>query len=88
MSDYFLRGLFGAWLSAEPATRFTAAGVFGLDNSLPAVLATLLEVCSFGCFLVGMAAPVRGVGRGIRILPGGRPCIDVAAPVEAQHAAA
>lgn len=37
-------------VSAEAATLFTAAGVLGLESSLLAVLATCLEVDSFGDF--------------------------------------
>lgn len=50
----FFLPLFAACVSAEAATRFTAAGVFGLDSSLPAVDATLGEVFSLGTFFVAM----------------------------------
>lgn len=36
----------GAWVSAEPATDLTAAGVFGSDNSLDAFVATFSLVFS------------------------------------------
>lgn len=39
--------LSGACVKAEAATDFTLAGVFLLDNSLPAFDATLLDVFSF-----------------------------------------
>jgi len=44
----------GRCVSAEAATDFTAAGVFGLLNSFDAVEATRAEVFSFGVFLVAM----------------------------------
>lgn len=43
---YYLDFLFGLWVRAEAATDFTAAGVFGFDNSLAALLATAFDVCS------------------------------------------
>jgi hypothetical protein len=41
----FLR-LFGVWVRAEAATFLTNFGVFGFDKSLPAILATRVEVTS------------------------------------------
>ncbi len=45
IAAYFLR--FGACVNADPATRFTGAGVFGFLSSLAAVEATRDEVFSF-----------------------------------------
>lgn len=39
--------LFAAWVSADAATRFTVAGVFGLLSSFEAVDATFGDVFSF-----------------------------------------
>lgn len=49
LTCYFLPAdfLFGAWVSADAATFFTGAGVFGLLKSFEAMLATLFEVFSF-----------------------------------------
>ena len=44
---FFPPFLSGAWLRADPATRFTAAGVFGLLSSFAAVVATFGLVFSF-----------------------------------------
>jgi hypothetical protein len=41
-------------VSAEAATLFTAAGVFGFESSLLALVATCLDVVSLGGFFVAM----------------------------------
>lgn len=62
MVSYFFFDLFAAWVKAEAATFFTAAGVFGSRKSFPAVLATFGEVFSFaGFFAVAMVAPFKGL---------------------------
>lgn len=69
--DHFFLGLLGAWPSAEAATDFTLAGVFGSRSSSLALVATDFDVFSFGCFLaVAMRTPPVGkVGSGWYLRP-------------------
>lgn len=65
---YFFFPLFAAWVRADAATLLTAAGVFGLLNSLLALEATLGDVFSdFAIifsfmFLIFAAWTLRGEG--------------------------
>ncbi len=59
---YFFFALFAAWVSAEPATDFTAGVDFGLLKSFEALVATAVEVFSFAGFLVAMIASLGGCG--------------------------
>jgi hypothetical protein len=52
----------GRWVSAEAATDFTAAGVFGLLKSFDAFEATRADVCSLEGFLVAIAGYLSGFG--------------------------
>lgn len=54
MEGYFFLPLFAVCVSADAATRLTAAGVFGSLNSFPAVEATLGDVFSLLGFFVAI----------------------------------
>ena len=56
--DYFLFGAEGRCVKAEAATDLTGADVFGFDNNLLAVDATLAEVFSLvGCLVAMVKFP-------------------------------
>ena len=60
MSSYFFFALLAAWVSADPATDFTAGDVFGLLKSFDAFVAMEGDVFSFEGFLVAMFASLGG----------------------------
>ena len=60
MSSYFFFALSAAWVSADPATDFTASDVFGLLKSCAAFVAMDGDVFSFEGFLVAMFASLGG----------------------------
>ena len=60
MSSYFFFGRLADCVSAEPATDFTAGGVFGLLKRFDALVATVGDVFSFAGFLAAIFASFGG----------------------------
>ena len=83
MSSYFFFALLAAWVSADPATDFTAGDVFGLLKSFDAFVAMEGDVFSFEGFLVAMFASLGGgwkvfVRSNVRVKPA--PAVGRAGP--------